>query len=299
MTHTKIQGGVCVCVLLLYCACTTHGRTQTQRHGVQAQVNVSFIHISKTAGVSFYNQYKHCVNFKRSSPGADEKSYRYLHDSDSGKYKLITFFRNPRQHVYSQYLECKWDTWGKKVTNGTNFPRDTEENEATGYTPAFQQWLKHFTTTPYTTEMYNCYQPYNMQTRYFETFQEGAHNFNLDGAVFTNKAAQRIDGGLWFFGITEHYTTSTCLFEYKLTGELPDHCDCTHGKKESRRHEKKETHHVPSHPFNILTNHTVELIDMLVHQDNLLYNFALGVFKRRVIELSNQTGKILCGQVID
>lgn len=292
-------------LLISYCLCTVHVLTHNpdgisfykKRYTTQQsdKMNVSLIHIPKTAGTSFYEQYKHRITFKRPSPGNDERSYNYLNNNDSKNYALMTFFRNPRNHVYSQYLECKWDSWGKKVTAGTNFPRDIKEDENRGYTPAFEQWLLHFNVTPFTTNMYNCYQPYNMQTRYFETSQKDAHNFKPDGTVFTDKAAQRIKD-LWFFGITEHYTTSTCLFEYKVTGELPDYCDCTHEKKVAPQHEKRVTHFVPTHSIDVLSKRTVKLIDLLILQDNLLYTFALSLFKRRVRELSTQTKKIICKQ---
>lgn len=256
--------------------------------------SISMVHIPKTAGNSFYDQYKDQVTFARESPGADERSYSYLKQHDGQKHKLISFFRDPRKHVYSMYLECKWDHWGKRVTRNTDFPRDPDEDEQSGYTPAFDSWLKHFNMFPTTTEMYNCYQPYNMQTRYFETEDREPHNYADDVDGFTYRGKSRIND-LWFVGITEYYTASSCLFEYKMFGEIPDHCDCTHEQKKSPPNEKRVTHGVPRHPFHLLTDNTVEMIDRLVYYDKLLYTFALKRFERDVMDFTNRTGISLCG----
>ena len=50
----------------------------------------------------------------------------------------ITFFRAPRAHVYSQFLECNHDNWGKRVTSGSTFPRNHEDPDD------FADWVDHF-----------------------------------------------------------------------------------------------------------------------------------------------------------
>ena len=108
----------------------------------------------------------------------------------------VTLLREPRAHVFSQYLECRYDRWGRKVTHGTAFPRSSSVHED------FDAWLQHFANksawgeaaagvaggcklqtvalhdnklrgVDYHAEMdrhctsadFSCYNPYNMQTR--------------------------------------------------------------------------------------------------------------------------------------
>ena len=73
---------------------------------------------------------------------------------------IFTVLRAPRAHVISQFLECRYDKWGIKVTKQTAFPRE-------GTDPAdFKLWLKHF-AQGWEPSMgdFNCYNPTNMQAR--------------------------------------------------------------------------------------------------------------------------------------
>ena len=101
------------------------------------------MHIPKTAGTSVYKQLKpQGVRFKDVSPGGDEKCFYSI--LKEGGQNVAAFFRRPEEHVYSLYLECKYDGWGKMMTKNTGFPRGSDENITIGRVPDFERWLDHF-----------------------------------------------------------------------------------------------------------------------------------------------------------
>ena len=258
------------------------------------RVRLSFIHIPKTAGTSFYNSFKRKFKFKESSPGFDELSLPYYETQNATN--LFTFFRDPSRHVYSQYLECKWDHWGLRVTNNTKFPRRHAENEKTGYMPDFFDWLRHFNRTSITKSHFHCYHPLNMQVRYLQSHKKIPHNVDVDALYFTNQTKEQIKK-LKFFGLTEAYTLTTCILEYMLLNNtVPKHCDCTFGNPTQPKflEQKKITHGVPPHPFEVLNNVTKHLIQDLTKQDALLYDYAKILFWKRVKTIENKSGIIFC-----
>ena len=255
---------------------------------------ISLVHIPKTAGTSLYTQFKHRVKFRHHSPGNDERTLSYYKRNFPGD-TLATFFRDPGRHVWSQYLECRYDAWGRRVTAGTGFPRHSNESEITGYTPGFDEWLEHFVSDPHTQNMFNCYQPLNMQTRHMGTSNDTAHGWQGDGLELTDSIRTSIRE-LDFLGITEHYTLSACMFEFMVVGTFGEHCICDNisaPKKPSR--EIKITHGVPPHHFGSLSKYTLDMIEQLTLEDTKLYRFAISEFKRRVQLFETSTGVTLCG----
>lgn len=255
---------------------------------------IAMIHIPKTAGNSFFEQYKRNYTFMYISPGPDERSYSYyikeIRKRRSRKYfRTFTFFRHPEKHVYSMYLECKYDHWGKKVTKNTTFPQ-VKEDEIKGDTPGFDMWLKHFTENKATTNMYKCYQPANMQTRYMMSNVTEPHNFDFPHK-FTDETKSRINN-LWYFGLTEYYTLSTCVIEFLLSNTLSEACKCPH--KPKRVVEKRITHGVPPHPYHKLSPNTKAMVSSLVEQDVLLYDYAKTLFFDRIDAIENEYSIKFC-----
>ena len=132
----------------------------------QSTTWLRFLHIPKCAGTSFNTELtqagftltessgERCLcNKPMSSPGES---------CNDPTVPVVTLLRSPRAHVYSQYLECRFDDWGKKVTKGTAFP-------ARGAIEAgFERWLDHFLGRSRGLGWegaYRCYNPWNMQSR--------------------------------------------------------------------------------------------------------------------------------------
>lgn len=258
------------------------------------KIKISLMHIPKTSGTSFNQLYKSKVDFARQSPGPDEKSFSFLKKYDSD-YKIVTFFRNPIDHVFSQYLECRFDEWGKSVTKGTLFPRNRKEDYFKGDTPDFDSWLQHFKNDPFTTDNFNCYNPKNIQTRYLQTQSiENPHNFLFDSIEFNEIGKQRIKSMI-FFGLQDYFLLSTCLFDTTVL-EIFDEkkCDCTQ-KKTSKNDLVRITHGVPPHSTSVLKKKTKDLIDLFVQEDQKLFSFAKRIFFFRVQKVEKELNINFCG----
>merc|ERR1712032_792559 len=87
----------------------------------------------------------------------------------------MAYLRKPLGHVYSQFLEFKYDPWGKKKIRGheTYFKNVTT-------------WLKYFKGGTVKDD-FGCYHPYNMQTRAFtckgNLKKQGAHHYSSESSV--------------------------------------------------------------------------------------------------------------------
>ena len=89
-------------------------------------------------------------------PGKWEQCLSLYKSSDF----MVSILRSPREHVLSQYLECRYDEWGKRTTNGTGFPLN-----GTNVIAGFKTWLSHFSSPEWRPSRgdFNCYNPINMQ----------------------------------------------------------------------------------------------------------------------------------------
>ena len=99
-----------------------------------------YIHIPKTAGESFMQD---SVNFLPTETMLRGNGERTMEETRQWKYertKLTVFLRHPWKHVLSQFLECKYDLWGRMVTRRTGFPGKDKETTTAG----FSEWLEHF-----------------------------------------------------------------------------------------------------------------------------------------------------------
>lgn len=77
----------------------------------------------------------------------------------------MVLLRSPRAHVFSQYLECRFDNWGRKATKDSpDFPRGGR------VTADFERWLDHFLDLEGARGLgrrgvFNCLCPWNLQSR--------------------------------------------------------------------------------------------------------------------------------------
>jgi hypothetical protein len=210
----------------------------------------TFVHIPKTAGDSFMKDSPQHMPIGASLQGNFEDSLR----STNRTWPLMVFFRDPTNHVLSQFLECKYDTWGQRQTKGTGFPgyipnnaaannANKSSNEYTNVLQGFDEWVQHFvyhachpdawkpqyyTLNPpppgqeqhYGQRVgFNCYDPVNMQSRYM-TMAEGGHYASHPYHRFPNAtdAIQAMSSAFAVVGIVEYYAASVCLWEYHAGG---------------------------------------------------------------------------------
>ena len=115
-----------------------------QRGETSSSRQVNIMHIPKTAGRSLLYDFMNLtgrnvqlIDFPQSSDEiAKGKDIHYKYNSrEDCLYKMnrnkknwmVSMFRSPREQVYSLFLECKYDGWGKRTTFGTGFPRHTND----------------------------------------------------------------------------------------------------------------------------------------------------------------------------
>lgn len=166
---------------------------------------------------------------------------------------MVTFFRAPRPHVQSMYLECKYDHWGKSVTRKTKFPRS--HNDVSDFTA----WVNHFYWSwnrvddakerEIELECFHCYHPYNFQTRHMtnncSTIHYRAHYlYEYDDPKYQIDEAIKNMGKIDFVGIVELYDASVCLFWLK-TGQKENIIEFCFNL--FREEIEGETHLVPRH----------------------------------------------------
>ena len=215
---------------------------------------------------------------------------------------MVVFLRDPMSHVLSQFLECKYDAWGKKMTNHTGFPGYYDLDHALG---GFDDWVQYFDhlktnrTRFGEHAAYKCYDPYNMQSRYFATDRGYPHFVNSLADQWPNiDIARKRLNRVQVVGIVEHYPASLCLFEYLAGGQqfLTEGCQVCEGEQlqvvKSLIH---EAHNVPPHSIDLISNVTRLMIQNMTTIDQQLYESARGIFQRHVDQVREETGiDLLC-----
>lgn len=258
----------------------------------QLDVSINLMHISKTAVTSFYlEMIEKGVSFVNKSPGADEKCFTDLQLLGQD-IPMASFIREPRSHVYSLYLECKYDYWGMSVTKNTNFPRDPLENVTEGNLPAFRDWLLSFKMSQ---DDFGCYHPINFQTRFFVCEGRNPHH-KIGQPVKVDEMVEKRLRNIWFLGISEYYPVSVCIFKFQMGMNVGEECDCSKIASQTETH-VRETHGVPPHSLSLVPLDLIEMIDAYTKEDRKLYNLALDEFMKRVAEVETKLNfPLICGE---
>jgi len=260
------------------------------------------IHIPKTAGTSL---------------GKDMKGDEYIQSLNlkfmnwewcfpphqKGDAFHLMMLRSPRAHVMSQFLECKYDWWGKMVTQDTTFPHTLDDDLG------FAVWLDHFwPPRAYNCtceniadcdclreDDYNCYNPHNMQSRSLTCSGTGpydSHHVAPDtGIVPSAQEAVANLGKIEWVGILELYEESLCLFFYKVEGRLRDHCACQQHNPEYHH----MNHGVPPHDVERQARAVLDLVDRITAVDQVVYRAAAHRVVNELRVLEKKAGvQIIC-----
>lgn len=262
-----------------------------ETHCDHAQV-YGFVHIPKAAGSSFV------VWTTPYIPGGDGYYSQEICPSQvlqqcklgvqqgrgnlSGvSFELLTFLRAPRAHVYSQYLELKYDDvwhWAGKDKFIQEFQNITH-------------FLDRFTSGEGTNHSdYLAYHPQDMQTRSLVCDRDN-HGYHELHAADLERALENVHN-FKFIGIVEFYQASTCVFLDKVQpgNLLPDFCDCQNKTKWSSFDHPHIAHGVPEHSLNDLSSADVSKIDRLTQMDLTVYKAGLKRWYSEVHELEQRRG---------
>jgi len=286
----------------------------------------TYIHIPKTAGDTFMVEAEKHMLVGSILRGNREWS---LYHSDT-KVPTVVFLREPTSHVLSQFLECKYDKWGKNVTYGTGFPGYLQLKDAmTGFDP----WVEHFSNLLIQTKnisdtkspsspsppssmlwgsrsAYNCYDPNNMQTRYFTTTGTAtklAHfAYNVTDRIPNIQVGLTALRTMKVVGIVEYFPASLCLFEYHSGGKqfLTEECqlcnDDDGGTLQLTKSISHASHGVPPHAIQSVSNTTMEKIRNMTQIDQEFYERALQIFHEQIDEVYRESGiDLLCRRLTD
>ena len=247
---------------------------------------VTFIHIPKTAGQSLIRDLESWsfVTLKRSGSSGN------LEDCYSGVFvpgeTHVALLRSPRAHVLSQFVECRDDSWGRKMTKNTDFPRGGS------LLSDLDVWLESFPENGTNRGDFECYNPTNMQTRQLTCStpvswdrlrypqKNTPHHVGTRVGTLNVSLAIHNLATLQVVGVTELYAEFVCLLEYTTRGYVHNDCSCDdNGSLRSLAHEKEHlTHGVGPHRVEALTPATLAHIDALTTLDRKLYSAAAQLF---------------------
>lgn len=174
--------------------------------------------------------------------------------------RIFSMFRNPIDHVLSQYQHCK-----------------TSYSHKYGWhlMPSLSTWLNAHVEynggIPHNITQYQCYDPFNLQYA------------KLQG--HTPKE-------LWYVGVLDHIQVGHCLLYYKIYGEVLSSCNCNALQSMYIRHDQ---HGVQKFDRSQVTEEDRAYIYNLTRIDQLLYEAAMSEFQNRVRNFERKTGVQLLG----
>jgi len=259
--------------------------------------DVEFIHISKTGGDSLQKMLK--IKFKERFPQIPQHEICFS-KSKPENYRL-TLMREPYSHVFSMYLECRYDGWGERVTNNTGFPRSNPD-----FRVDFLEWLRYFAageSEPTTwadsdAAQFGCYNPWNFQTRFLVCEKRGhlIRGHGLPESELRPDPALAIANlkQLDHFGTLDNFDGSWCEMMVDMFG---DEQNCTDGKNGLSHKVAVSTHGVPHHSVADLSQEHLDLIDRMTAVDRLVYG-AISQPAKKSVSSSDQC-VLLLGDSID
>ena len=233
----------------------------------------------------------------------------------------LTFARSPREHVISQYSECRfdkeWQAYRERKHQPMTVPGINGSDGGAFSEEYFAEWLRH---TAAGLDSYECYHPHNMQSRYLAALScarqsagnSGAHTL-ADEADREPEAAAALAAlaRLEFVGVADLYDESWCALQHALHGELPADCTCEKiglpkaAAKAARSRgaarlwhegEVHDAHGIPPHPSGSeLSPAIATLVDDATKVDRLVFANATARLLGELCDLQRASGtQLLC-----
>ena len=244
---------------------------------------MEYTHVPKTGGVSLRTD----LATLGISVGHLEFCFETAWKAGAFNFVLL---RSPRAHVLSQFLECKYDAWGREVTSHLpQFPFPRAQEDAAG----FSIWVEHFwNATQHPAGLlphdFNCYSPLAFQTRQLGSDCVRPHHVHRRFPVHLRSVQAQLAAQLpkalarleqySFVGVTDLYAASWCLLLNRLREDMPAFCFDA-AAKVTLTH---EVHSVPRHKESDFSDATWARAEALAGNDARLFAAA---FRRFAAEL--------------
>jgi hypothetical protein len=228
-----------------------------------------FLHIPKTGGHSFDTDGREIFQ----SLDEGETCYSLVASET-----VVTFFRDPRLHVVSQYWHCV----------GAGHPVPGLGKWAHEWAEFMKSEPLHNMTDKHRKEQmrYPCFNPINKQIQKMTCSQADRYPNVIDVDL-----AIRNMNSVSFVGLLELYPESLCVFHAKASGKMPRSCDCRHRDEGGFWHHNFGfNHHRLPKNESILKD-----VDALTQADRKLYEAASTRFMQDLREVEMRHGvEILC-----
>ncbi|CAK9114469.1 unnamed protein product [Durusdinium trenchii] len=251
------------------------------------------IHIPKTAGSSLRGDGKAVVAPAEFKLNFESSWVRTVHAEDQVDMVMLRF---PLDHVLSQFMECKYDQAWKPSplvpTHGV---------AGHGTYGGFEEWVDHFLKMQSTASLvsypvcrevlqmgqhaelkaecqrmqkaaYDCYNPWNMQTRYLSEFWD---HFALSSSLEPKLAPAVAHLKHTVTGVVEFYNETLCVLYFQRHGTVPSSCSCGGAGALPDRESRPVLHGLPHHALSELPTAVVKRLHGLIRQDAQLYAMGL------------------------
>ena len=232
---------------------TYRGTLTPEEHDGRPGQHLTLVHIPETAGSSFLEDSPGFMKRGDVLVGNRGRSWWYTREIQQvAAEAMVVIVRSPVAQTVSQFLKCKYDTWGKRETRKSRFPRRTAGDVFGG----LNVWLRHFTSrdgNDTISDNFRCYQPWNMQARYLGAESVTDHHYwyaesvsELRPSFARTKRALDESG---FVGIADFYSATMCLFHHHNTGNYRSFtCSCAAAlEKQKKSKAKKKKKRRPVH----------------------------------------------------
>lgn len=275
---------------------TSSGDPQQQQReasGSEWHRKVFFLHLAKTAGGSALRDLPRHLGMT-----TQFSSYECCWPRFSGldawePPAVITFMREPKAHVYSQWNHCR-----KNLDNWFN-PRGLPAN--------FSQWLRYWSKVgdhpTAHAHGFHCYIPVNLQARALSCRATSCPlvTHAVDEAVLSDKngelavqedlATRRLQHVVRFVGLTEFYQESMCLLHAMSRNSLPPYCNCEDREAWGRFPHASLDHGGGARSTHTLSRAEADMVEKLTRVDARLYQVAMGRFMEAVHEVEGRFGR--------
>jgi len=257
-------------------------RSEVMRFESGKQFNLA--HIPKTSGTSLRFELQ---QYTKSIVVSEEVSVPSMINGTSAI--VLGMLRDPYAHVLSQFMHCKYNPYNHK-RNYTGFPRNRAETQE-GDLEDFDEWIENFQSMERASPQnsWNCYNPVNMQTRFFGPECHPSENLcrrgksHRQGSGSLRQAIHNLFVNVEWFAVTELYHESVCLFRWQANGLLP--IECNADTAQIMVEHRSVSHHIPHYDVKAIPERTIAKIDAITKDDRVLYEAGRSILEQRIRSL--------------